>query len=121
MPKLGDNLSYQGKKPNFDRDQFESLAEMRNYPETSIDEGHSSYCVETGKRYEFSLSNPINPTTGRWRLEVDTAPDTHSENSLQNKVITTTFATKEELLEDEEVIAKTLGKVIESIEWIDVD
>jgi hypothetical protein len=40
---------------------------MKEYPETSIDDGHLSYCVEDGKRYEFKSTNSIDETTGRWR------------------------------------------------------
>ena len=36
-----DNLSYKGKKPNFERDQFKTLAEMKAFSEADIDEGHS--------------------------------------------------------------------------------
>lgn len=65
--RIGDNFNYQGQKPNFERDRFLTLAEMKEYPETSIDDGHLSYCVEDGKRYEFKSTNSIDETTGRWR------------------------------------------------------
>lgn len=65
--RIGDNFSYQGQKPNFERDCFDTLAAMKAYPETSIDEGHLSYCKEDGKRYEFKSSNIVDPTTGKWR------------------------------------------------------
>lgn len=64
-----DNLSYKGKKPNFERDQFKTLAEMKAFSEADIDEGHSSYCLEDGKRYTFKSSNSVDSTTGRWRVE----------------------------------------------------
>lgn len=65
--RIGDNFNYQGQKPNFERDCFDTLAAMKAYPETSIDEGHLSYCKEDGKRYEFKSSNIVDPTTGKWR------------------------------------------------------
>lgn len=65
--RVGDNFNYQGQKPNFERDSFKTLADMKAYPETSIDEGHLSYCKEDGKRYEYKSSNDIDATTGRWR------------------------------------------------------
>lgn len=89
--ELFDNLSYQGKKANFTRDQFETLTAMKNYPETSLDEGHISICLETGKRYRFSASNSKDATLGKWRLVVDAALDTTSENPVQNKLITNRF------------------------------
>ena len=93
--KIGDNFKYQGKQPNFDRDTFATLDEMKAFPETSIDEGHESYCLATGKRYKFSSSNTIDATLGKWRLTVDTALNASSENPVQNKVITNKINTSE--------------------------
>lgn len=64
---IGDNFNYQGQKPNFERDSFETLAAMKAYPETSIDDGHLSYCKENGKHYEYKSSYSVDPTTGKWR------------------------------------------------------
>ena len=69
--KIGDNFSYQGKKPNFDRDTFDTLASMKSYPETSIDDGHISYCKETFQHYVYNSSNTSDATTGKWRVLVD--------------------------------------------------
>ena len=65
--KIGDNFSYQGQKPNFDRDSFDTLAAMKAFSETSIDEGHISYCKEDGKNYQYKAANSVNATTGKWR------------------------------------------------------
>lgn len=91
---IGDNFSYQGKKPNFDRDQFSTLAEMKAFPETSIDEGHVSFCAENGKHYKYKSGNTVDPVTGKWRefATVDTALSDFSENAVQNKVITNKFS-----------------------------
>lgn len=64
---IGDNFSYQANKPNFERDSFETLAAMKAYPETSIDDGHVSYCAETDKHYKYLSSNTVDETTGKWR------------------------------------------------------
>ena len=64
---IGDNFNYQGQKPNFERDSFDTIAAMKAYPETSLDDGHLSYCKEDGKRYEYKSSNSVDPTTGKWR------------------------------------------------------
>ena len=85
--RIGDNFNYQGKLPNFERDTFLSLSKMKEYPVTSIDEGHISLCLEDGKRYKFSSSHSYNSTTGYWKRIVDTALDATSENPVQNKVI----------------------------------
>lgn len=63
---IGDNFNYQGQKPNFERDSFDTLESMVSYPETSIDDGHISYCKETKKHYIFNSSNK-STDTGKWR------------------------------------------------------
>lgn len=47
MIQVADNFNYRGKKPNFDRDSFDTLQDMKNYSENSLDDGHISYCKET--------------------------------------------------------------------------
>lgn len=51
MIQVADNFNYRGKKPNFDRDSFDTLQDMKNYSENSLDDGHISYCKETDKHY----------------------------------------------------------------------
>lgn len=68
---ITDNFNYQGKLPNFVRDQFTTVAAMKAYPATSLDEGHVSYCVETGRRYQWKNSNSVLSTTGKWRILSD--------------------------------------------------
>lgn len=66
--KIGANLSYNGKLPNFDRDSFETKAAMKAFDENSIDEGHLSYCEEDGNIYQYNHTNTVDTTTGRWRI-----------------------------------------------------
>ena len=69
MPiNIGSNFSFQGQQPNFDRDRFATLAEMKAFPETSIDDGHLSYCAEDGNTYQFKSSNNVDAVTGKWRV-----------------------------------------------------
>lgn len=98
--ELLDNLSYQGKKANFTRDQFGTIQEMKAFPERSLDEGHISFCLETGKRYKYSSQNTNDGTLGKWRLVVDTALDTTSENPVQNKLITERFNSLDTTIEE---------------------
>ena len=65
---IGDNFSYNGKKPNFERDSFETLAALKSFAEANIDNGHIAYCAETNKHYIFNDSNSDDPTTGKWRV-----------------------------------------------------
>lgn len=65
---IGDNFSYNGKKPNFERDSFETLAALKAVAEANIDNGHIAYCIETKKHYIFNDSNSDDATTGKWRV-----------------------------------------------------
>lgn len=67
MIQVADNFNYRGKKPNFDRDSFDTLQSMKSYSDNNIDEGHISYCIETDKHYKYNSSNDIDSTTGKFR------------------------------------------------------
>ena len=67
MIKVGDNFSYKGKKPLDSRDYFDTVLEMAQYAETSLDEGHISYVKETDKYYKFNSTNNVDSTLGKWR------------------------------------------------------
>ena len=77
--KIGANLNFRGKDPNFARDQFETLLEMKSISDNAIDEGHISYCKETGLHYEFKSENSIDENTGKWREFKPGGENTHKE------------------------------------------
>lgn len=79
MPKIGANFVFDSTSPNFERDRFDTLAEMKAY--NIIDDGHQSYCAETGNRYEFKSTNEPDNTLGKWRL-VKTSIDAASSSNL---------------------------------------
>lgn len=89
---IGDNFNYQGKKSNFERDSFQTLLQMKSYPETSVDEGHLSYCEETDKYYKFKSTNVDDPSSGKWSeftvgSEISDKIDQHiSDNSNPHSV-----------------------------------
>ena len=70
MPQIGANFQFTSRQPNFERDQFDTIAHMKAC--TVCDEGHKCYCLENQKTYEFtsvdSNGNAIEPnqTTGYW-------------------------------------------------------
>lgn len=66
--KIGSNFTFQGKQPNFERDRFATKAAMKAFPETSIDDGHLSYCAEDGNTYQFKSSNSVDAVIGKWRV-----------------------------------------------------
>lgn len=69
--KIGSNFTFQGEQPNFERDRFATKVAMKAFPETSIDDGHLSYCAEDGNTYQFKSSNSVNAVTGKWRVFKD--------------------------------------------------
>lgn len=88
--KIGANLAYNGKLPNFERDSFETKAAMKAFDENSIDEGHLSYCKEDGNIYQYKHTNTVDTTTGRWRIfktEADATLNGTSTNPIQNKAV----------------------------------
>lgn len=70
MPQIGANFQFTSRQPNFERDQFDTIANMKKC--TVCDEGHKCYCLENQKTYEFasvdSNGDAIQPnqTTGYW-------------------------------------------------------
>lgn len=87
---IGDNFSYNGKKPNFERDSFETLAALKSFSEANIDNGHIAYCAETNKHYIFNDSNSDDATTGKWRVLESEFSDKVDVSDLDN------YLTKEE-------------------------
>lgn len=65
--KTGDNFLYRGKKPLDSRDSFDTILAMTTFAESSLDEGHISFCKETTKYYQFLSTNNVDTTLGKWR------------------------------------------------------
>lgn len=84
MIQVVDNFNYRGKKPNFDRDSFDTLQDMKNYSENSLDDGHISYCKETNKYYKFNSNNQSDPTTGKWVEQREAVPADEEDITEQN-------------------------------------
>lgn len=87
MIQVADNFNYRGKKPNFDRDSFDTLQDMKNYSENSLDDGHISYCKETDKHYKFNSNNQSDPTTGKWVEQHEAVPADEEDITDVNKPI----------------------------------
>ena len=49
MPQIGANFQFTSRQPNFERDQFDTIAHMAAC--TVCDEGHKCYCLENQKTY----------------------------------------------------------------------
>lgn len=63
-----DNFNYQGKKPNFERDSYDTLEAMKNVSETVIDDGHIAFNKEDRQTYKYDSTNASDNITGKWRL-----------------------------------------------------
>ena len=82
--QIGDNLSYYGKKFNFQRDAFTTLSEMKSFNENYIPEkGFKAYCAETDKYYVFSVTNEIDLETGKWREYKEILDNLESNDSTK--------------------------------------
>ena len=82
--QIGDNLSYYGKKFNFQRDSFATLSEMKSFNENYIPEkGFKAYCAETDKYYVFSITNEIDLETGKWREYKEVLDSLESNDSAK--------------------------------------
>ena len=81
--QVNSNFNYKGSKPNFERDRFETLELMRSADERSLDNGHISYCEETGKHYVFNENNDIDVETGKWRLLIENPENLKSALDLK--------------------------------------
>jgi hypothetical protein len=67
MPQIKANFVLNSKMPNFSRDSFKRLEDMRIVNTDHIDDGHISYCEETKKHYIFRGDLSHNTETGYWR------------------------------------------------------
>lgn len=64
---FNDNINYTGDSPNFERDQFATIAEMAKYSENYLPDTFIATCVEDGKIYLFNKNIDKHPKTGKWR------------------------------------------------------
>lgn len=74
MAIINSEFEFNNPRPNFKRDQYKTLVEMKNVPLTAVDRGHKSFCEEDGNTYEFANDlgvdgNPkFDATLGYWRI-----------------------------------------------------
>lgn len=73
MPQISSNFILRSKSPNFERDCFATLDEMRAVDSAWMDEGHISYCKQDGKHYVFNSNDGTLTGESRWtelKLEI---------------------------------------------------
>lgn len=80
--KYTDNINFQSKKPNFERDLFDTIANMASFREEYLPDVFIASCKEDGNVYVFNRKNEVDEVTGKWRLLGG------SSGSLQSKITT---------------------------------
>lgn len=63
-----DNVDYRGKKPNFTRDLFDTIADMVAFDENYLPDVFIASNKETGKQYVYNRNNTIDSDLGKWRV-----------------------------------------------------
>lgn len=67
MISILDQFDLRAKKQNFNRDAFETIADMKAFSENYLPPIFDAYCYEDGKKYRYNASNEILEDTGKWR------------------------------------------------------
>ncbi|MBP5422640.1 MAG: hypothetical protein J6Y78_09385 [Paludibacteraceae bacterium] len=75
--ELFDNLDYRGPKPDFVRQQYDTLEEMREVIDNQLPPLYLAYCLETSKIYLYNVKNARDPVTGKFR-ELSTSSQSQS-------------------------------------------
>ena len=62
------NIEYLGPEPDFTRQQWNTIAEMKAVKKSRMPEKYIAYCLEDRKWYEYDKNNETDPVLGKWRL-----------------------------------------------------
>lgn len=65
---LLDNLNIRKKRPNVERDLFDTIADMVAYSENYLPEVFECNVKSTGERYRYNVNNEVLEGLGKWRL-----------------------------------------------------
>lgn len=65
--KLKQGFQLESSQPNFTRDVFSTVAEMKAFKSTKLPAMYVASCVEDGGLYVFNKTNSEDETTGKWR------------------------------------------------------
>lgn len=64
---LQDNLDLKGTLPDFVRQEYATLADMKAVRDNRMPEMYLAYCIENHAYYYYSKTTEVDSTTGRWR------------------------------------------------------
>lgn len=107
MISVLDNFDLRAKKQNFQRDAFDTIADMVDFSENYLPDMFDSFCYEDGKKYRYNRSNTVDPVLGKWR-EIPSG----GEGDLSSYYTKTETNT---LLEDK--VDKEVGKALSSNDY----
>lgn len=67
---FSDNIDFKGRKPDFVRQEYATLADLKGVRDNRMPEMYLGYCVENHTYYCYSQTNDVDDVTGRWRAFV---------------------------------------------------
>lgn len=82
--QLTENFSYIGRKQNFERDSYATLAEMKAVKAKLMPNIFHATCEETGKLYVYNKKNTDDEVLGKWREVSGTAEDSSAKGFFIN-------------------------------------
>ena len=68
MISILDQFDLRAKKQNFNRDAFDTIADMKAFSENYLPPIFDAYCYEDGQKYRYNVSNTVDEETGKWRV-----------------------------------------------------
>lgn len=82
--QLTENFSYIGRKQNFERDSYATLAEMKAVKAKLMPNIFHATCEETGKLYVYNKKNTDDEVLGKWREVSGSAEDSSAKGFFIN-------------------------------------
>lgn len=82
--QLTENFSYIGRKQNFERDSYATLAEMKAVKAKLMPNIFHATCEETGKLYIYNKKNTDDEVLGKWREVSGSAEDSSAKGFFIN-------------------------------------
>ena len=96
MISLLSNFSLGAQLPDFTRQQFETIENMKNFSENYLPPMYDAFCLEDGKKYRYNVSNSIDPITGKWREITGNTDLSNYYNKTETDKLLDTKVDKEE-------------------------
>ena len=122
---LLDQFDLRGKKQNFKRDSFNTIAEMVAFSTNYLPDMFETFCYETRKKYRYDVNNDEDLTLGKWRevgegglSDLPTASETVKGGIKIGENLT---MTEEVLSADKQTEENFTTELKEKLDSIDID